>query len=58
MKRVSLITKGTTPSNIEFEKFIDKGINFIKTENITQFGKIRIERTPKISVDCDRKLSI
>lgn len=52
----SLITKGTTPSSLGFG-FVDKGINFIKTENITENGLIDIKKTPKISFECDEKLS-
>ena len=52
----SVITKGTTPSSIGY-KFIDNGINFIKTENISENGNIDIIKTPKISEDCNKSLS-
>ena len=52
----NLITKGTTPSSIGFQ-FTNEGINFIKTENIDKNGYIRIDETPKISQECNEKLS-
>ncbi len=52
----SLITKGTTPSTYGFS-FIDKGVNFIKVENITQSGNIDISLTPKVNEECHQKLS-
>ena len=34
-----VITKGTTPTTIGFS-FVDKGVNFIKIENIDKDGNI------------------
>lgn len=51
----SLITKGTTPSSVGFQ-FLDKGINFIKAENISKDGFIDILSTPKISEECNLTL--
>lgn len=51
-----IITKGTTPSSLGY-KFIHKGVNFIKTENIAENGIINIEDTPKISKECNERLS-
>jgi type I restriction enzyme S subunit len=51
----SLITKGTTPTSLGFN-FETEGVNFIKAENINNFGEIEIESTPKISEECNVKL--
>jgi len=52
----SLITKGTTPSTYGFN-FTESGVNFIKVENIFPSGFIDIDSTPKISDECNAKLS-
>lgn len=50
-----LITKGTTPSTYGFE-FVDKGVNFLKIENISGNGRIDVGNLLKISKDCNDKL--
>ena len=51
----NLITKGTTPSTYGFN-FEEKGINFIKVENLLDNGSIDIKNIPKISKECHEKL--
>lgn len=51
-----LITKGTTPSTYGYE-FVNEGVNFIKIENISDTGKIKINSLFKISEECNEKLS-
>jgi len=51
----AVITKGTTPTSLNFS-FQEKGINFIKTENIAESGYIYLESTLKISDECDLAL--
>lgn len=50
-----LITKGTTPTTLGFE-FVNKGINFIKIENITETGKFLKDKMLHITEECDKKL--
>lgn len=52
----SLITKGTTPSTYGYN-FTESGVNFVKVENIFPSGFIDIDSTPKISDECNVKLS-
>ena len=49
------ITKGTTPTTLGFD-FIDKGINFIKIENISASEKIDTTDMLHISEECNIKL--
>ena len=51
----SVITKGTTPTSIGYS-FIEKGINFIKIESISEEGKFIKEKLAYISEDCHSKL--
>lgn len=51
----SLITKGTTPMSLGFN-FVENGVNFIKAENLSKVGVIRISETPKISDECNSQL--
>ena len=46
-----IITKGTTPTTLGF-KFEQKGINFIKIENIDSKGNIKTDNLKKISKEC------
>jgi len=51
-----VITKGTTPTTYGFV-YEKTGVNFIKVENISDSGKIDILSTPKISQECNERLS-
>jgi type I restriction enzyme S subunit len=59
LKRLSehakYITKGTTPTSLKYS-YQKEGINFIKTENINEYGKIDYKSTSKISASCDLAL--
>lgn len=50
-----IITKGTTPTSIGF-KFVDKGINFIKVESLTESGEIVPNKVAHISEECHKSL--
>ena len=52
----TLITKGTTPTTIG-GKFVDKGINFIKVESITDNGEIDYNKLAHIEEETHRKLA-
>lgn len=49
------ITKGTTPTTIGYD-FVDKGINFVKVESITNMGKIIKDKFMKITQECHQKM--
>nr|MDA3886093.1 restriction endonuclease subunit S [Candidatus Delongbacteria bacterium] len=55
-KLTTLITKGTTPTSVG-HNFVEEGINFIKAENISKINTIDISGTPKITEECNNKLS-
>lgn len=50
----SLVTKGTTPTTLGFD-FQSEGINYIRSENINQFGRFEGDYL-KISKECNEKL--
>ena len=50
-----VITKGTTPTSLGY-KFIDKGINFIKIESITNIGNFIKNKFAYINKDCNAAL--
>jgi type I restriction enzyme S subunit len=50
-----VITKGTTPTSLGY-KFIDKGINFIKIESITNIGNFIKSKFAYINKDCNAAL--
>tara|TARA_B100000965_G_C19580186_1_gene753166 strand:+ start:545 stop:1681 length:1137 start_codon:yes stop_codon:yes gene_type:complete len=50
-----VITKGTTPTSLGY-KFIDKGINFIKIESITNNGNFIKNKFAYINKDCNAAL--
>lgn len=50
-----LITKGTTPTTVGYD-FIEKGINFIKIESLTEFGNFLPEKFAHISSECHKEL--
>lgn len=52
----SVITKGTTPLTVGYD-FINKGINFIKIEAISENGSFIDKRIAHISEECYKKLS-
>lgn len=62
MKKIRLrdvadvITKGTTPTSIGYE-FVNKGINFIKVESITEDGAFIENKFAYITDECNKKLS-
>lgn len=62
MKKIRLrdvadvITKGTTPTSIGYE-FVNKGINFIKVESITEDGTFIENKFAYITDECNKKLS-
>lgn len=49
------ITKGTTPTTIG-GRFVDKGINFLKVESISEFGSLEIEKLAQIDEESDELL--
>lgn len=49
------ITKGTTPTTMGFS-FLDKGINFVKVESITESGAFIPHKMAYISKECHDKL--
>ena len=49
------ITKGTTPTTIGFS-FLDKGINFVKVESITESGAFIPHKMAYVSKECYDKL--
>ena len=49
------ITKGTTPTTIG-GRFVDKGINFLKVESISEFGSLEIEKLAQIDKESDELL--
>lgn len=49
------ITKGTTPTSVGFD-FVDKGINFIKIESISEDGVLIPTNFAHISEECNNKL--
>lgn len=51
-----VITKGTTPTSIGYE-FVNKGINFIKVESITEDGAFIENKFAYITDECNKKLS-
>ena len=51
-----VITKGTTPTSIGYE-FVNKGINFIKIESITEDGAFIEDKFAYITDECNKKLS-
>ena len=51
----SIITKGTTPTTLGFD-FVEGGINFVKTENVTHDNKINPVGMSCISAECNDKL--
>ena len=61
MKKVKLgdiattITKGTTPTTIGFD-FVDKGINFVKIESISDNGSFLKEKFGHIEEHCNKKM--
>ena len=50
-----LITKGTTPTTLGFD-YIEKGINFIKIESITEEGDLNPLKFAHIDDECNNKL--
>ena len=48
------ITKGTTPTTLGFS-FVERGINFVKVENITEDGEITENELAHITQDCHEK---
>ena len=62
MKKIRLrdvadvITKGTTTTSIGYE-FVNKGINFIKVESITEDGAFIENKFAYITDECNKKLS-
>ena len=50
-----IITKGTTPTTIG-QDFIEKGVNFIKIESITEYGKFIYSKFAHISDKCHIEL--
>ena len=50
-----VITKGTTPTSLGF-KFIDKGVNFIKVESISDNGNFIKNKFAYINEDCNTAL--
>ena len=52
----TVITKGTTPTLLGYD-FVDKGINFIKIESITEEGNFIKEKFAYITSKCNEKLS-
>lgn len=52
----SKITKGTTPTSVGFN-FVDKGINFVKAESISENGQFIGNKFDHISDKCNEKLA-
>lgn len=51
----TVITKGTTPTSIGYD-FVDKGINFVKIESISENGDFIEEKFAHITNKCNEKL--
>ena len=51
-----VITKGTTPTTLGYN-FVEKGVNFVKIENISTYGKLLKDRLSCISEDCNQSMS-
>ena len=51
-----VITKGTTPTSVGYD-FVDRGINFIKIESITEDGSFIENKFAYITDECNEKLS-
>ncbi|GAA4815559.1 type I restriction endonuclease EcoKI subunit S [Marinicella pacifica] len=50
-----VITKGTTPTSVGF-KFLEKGVNFVKIESISENGKFIKEKFAYISTEAHKAL--
>ena len=52
----TVITKGTTPTSVGYN-FVERGINFIKIESITEDGNFIEDKFAYITNECNEKLS-